>query len=252
MTAVDSLAWRVERVCHLSWPSLREEAFGDWIFRFAAGHSRRANSVNAQRPVSGDIGAVIATAEAHYHAASLPTIFRVTSLLDPAIEASLCAQDYTPEGETLTLYGDFVPWPMRRDPDVTIAQQPDAAWLAAMSALQGHSPVQSQKYREILGYLGIPAAFAALRINGAIVAMAYGCFTDGLLCLNSVITAEDQRGRGFGSRLLGAVMAWAIEQGASGVCLPVEAENHIAQKLYRNMGLTRELYRYRYWRGKSL
>jgi len=33
----------------------------------------------------------------------------------------------------------------------------------------------------------------------------------------------------------------AIERDASGVCLPVEAENHVAQKLYCNMGLTREL-----------
>ncbi|MBK8159660.1 MAG: GNAT family N-acetyltransferase [Rhodospirillaceae bacterium] len=82
--------------------------------------------------------------------------------------------------------------------------------------------------------------------------MAYGALHDGQLCLESVITAEALRGRGFASRILGALMGWAIEQGAGGVCLQVEAQNAVAQKLYRGMGMTRELYRYRYWRGAKV
>jgi ribosomal protein S18 acetylase RimI-like enzyme len=59
------------------------------------------------------------------------------------------------------------------------------------------------------------------------------------------------RGRGYASRILGALMAWGIEQGANGACLQVEAQNIAARKLYRGMGLNRELYRYRYWRAPT-
>lgn len=248
MNSADDLNWRVERICRQSWPSLREGIVGDWVFRFAEGQTRRANSANPLRDVAGDIGAAIAAAEAQYAAWGQPAIFRTLSFLDPAIDAQLVARGYAPEGETVTLYGDFVPWPMRRDPDVRIDAGATPEWLAAMALLKGQAPAQRDIYRTILEKIEIPATFISFAVDGAPAALAYGGLSDGLLCLESVITAEALRGRGYASRILGALMAWAIEQGAGGVCLQVEAHNTIAQKLYRGMGLTRELYRYRYWR----
>jgi GNAT superfamily N-acetyltransferase len=245
------LNWVVERACHKAWPSLQELALGDWVLRFAAGHSRRANSANPLRRIAGDIGDVVAAAEAQYCAHGLPAIFRVPGIVDPTIEQQLAARGYTAEGETMALYADLPAMPMRRDPDVTIELSPTPAWLAAMSALQGHSAGRQQSYRTILSQLDITAAFISFRADGGIAAMAYGGLHDGLLCLESVITAEPMRGRGYASRILGALMAWGIEQGANGVCLQVEAQNIAARKLYRGMGLNRELYRYRYWRAPT-
>nr|WP_298688129.1 GNAT family N-acetyltransferase [uncultured Dongia sp.] len=243
------LNWRVEETCRKAWPSLTEEVLGDWVLRFAAGHSRRANSANPLRAVTGEIGALIDAAEARYAAEDLPAIFRIPTLLAPEIETQFSARGYLPEGETITLYGDLYPMPMRRDPDVAIDAHPTDIWLTAMSDLQGHNQTRRQSYRAILAQLQVPAAFLMFRIDGAPAAMAYGALHDGLLCLESVITAKVLRGQGYASRVLGALMGWAIEQGATGVCLQVEAQNTVAQKLYRGMGLTRELYRYRYWRG---
>ena len=79
----DDLSWRVERTCHRAWPSLAEEVIGDWVLRFAAGHSRRANSANPLCAVGGDIGALIDAAETRYAAEDLPTIFRIPTLLPP-------------------------------------------------------------------------------------------------------------------------------------------------------------------------
>lgn len=251
MNAFDDLSWRVERTCHRAWPSLEERVTGDWLLRFAAGHSRRANSANPLQPVSGDIGAVIAMVQAQYAARNLPAIFRVPGIVDADIEAQLTQHGYLPEGETITLYCDLPAMPMRRDPDVTIDPRPTEAWLAGMSDLQGHDAQRRQSYATILGRIEIPAAFLAFRIEGSLAAMAYGGLHDGLLCLESVITAEALRGRGYASRIVGALLAWAIEQGAGGACLQVEAHNIAAQKLYRGMGFMRELYRYRYWRAPT-
>ncbi|MBK8159659.1 MAG: hypothetical protein IPK59_13125 [Rhodospirillaceae bacterium] len=161
--ATDDLSWRVERTCHKAWPSFREEVIGDWVLRFAAGHSRRANSVNPMRAVGGDIGALIDAAEARYAAEHLPTIFRIPTLLPADIEAQLGARGYLPEGETITLHGDLHPMPMRRDPDVIIDRQPTDIWLAAMSDLQGHNAVRRQSYRAILARLDVPTAFLMFR-----------------------------------------------------------------------------------------
>jgi ribosomal protein S18 acetylase RimI-like enzyme len=242
------LAWRVERICHQAWPSLREEIHGDWVFRFSGGLSRRGNSANPRHATGGDIGPMLAAAEFAFPRAGLPTLVRVPSLLPAEIEQQLAAHAYRPEGETLTLHTDLPPSRMRRDPDVVILARPDDEWLATMWALKDLTEKNRRTYRAIVDALAIRATFMALRIDGQIAAMGFVALHDGLLCIESLITAPAQRGRGHGSRLVGAMLAWGIDQGAAGACLQVVADNAPALKLYRGMGFLREVYRYRYWR----
>ena len=242
------LAWRVERICHQAWPSLREEIHGDWVFRFSDGLSRRGNSANPLHVTGGDIGPMLAAAESAFPRAGLPTLVRVPSLLSAEIEQQLAAHGYRPEGETLTLHTALPPSRMRRDPDVQILARPDDEWLTTMWALKELAEKDRRTYRAIVDALTIPAAFMALRIDSQIVAMGFVALHDGLLCIESLITAPAQRGRGHGSRLVGAMLAWGIEQGAAGACLQVVADNEPALTLYRGMGFLREVYRYRYWR----
>ncbi|WP_374652179.1 GNAT family N-acetyltransferase [Dongia sp.] len=245
----DEFCWRVERVCHLAWPSLNEKVHGDWVFRFSDGLSRRGNSANPLR-MTHDIAPMLMEAEAAYPRAGLPTIVRVPSMLPAEVETALHDRGYRAEGETLTLYCDLPATPMRRDPDVTVLARPDEAWLARMWEMKDLKKQECRTYRAIVGALEIPVAFMALNISGEMVAMGYAALHDCLLCVESLITAPHQRGRGFAGRLVGAMLAWGIEHGAAGACLQVAADNEIALKLYRGMGLQRELYRYRYWRAE--
>ncbi|WP_374384619.1 GNAT family N-acetyltransferase [Dongia sp.] len=243
------LSWRVERACHLAWPSLSEEICGDWVFRFSGGLSRRGNSANPLRATGSDITPMLKAADAAYAQAGLPTIIRTPELPPPEIAAQLATHSYRPEGETLTLYCDLPPGRMRRDPDVTIASLPDEAWFARMWAMKGLSDKERATYRAIVGELTLPAAFMSLTIDGAVVAMGFVALHDRLLVVESLITDAAHRGRGHAKRLVGAILAWGIEQGVEGACLQVVADNDIAIRLYRGMGFVRELYRYRYWRG---
>lgn len=242
------LCWRVERACHLAWPSLREETFDDWVFRFSEGLSRRGNSANPLRATGGDIAPILAAAEEAYPRAGLATIIRTPDMLGPEIAAQLAAKSYRPEGETLTLYCDLPPARMRRDPDVAIADRPDAAWLKRMWTMKGLSERDCATYRAIVGALALPTAFMSLLIEGAPVAMGFVAIHDRLLVVESLITDPAMRGRGHAKRLVGAMLAWGIEQGVDGACLQVVADNAIAIRLYRGMGFVRGLYRYRYWR----
>jgi GNAT superfamily N-acetyltransferase len=117
-----------------------------------------------------------------------------------------------------------------------------------MAELQGHTEAHRAVYRRIVEAVAVPAAFAGLRIDGRLVALAYGAVSDGLLCYESVVTDAARRRQGLGWRVVASLAAWARAEGARGVCLQVEAGNAPARALYERFGLTTELYRYGYRR----
>lgn len=243
------LNWRVERLCHRAWPSLAEEMHGDWVFRFSDGLSRRGNSANPLGPGAGDIAGLLDAAGKAFPRRGLPVLVRTPGLLDATVEQDLAGRHFAPEGETLTLYCDLPPMPMRRDPDVAITSEPSEDWLQRMWDMKGLGAKDRGTYRAIVAALDIPCAFMALNIGDATVAMGFVAHHDGLLCIESLITDPARRGQGHAKRLVGAMLAWGINQGVEGACLQVVADNEPAIRLYRGMGFLRELYRYRYWRA---
>ena len=245
MTAEAELAWRVEETCLNAWPALREMLLDGWLLRFSEGLTRRANSANPLRPVAQ---ADIRGCEALYRRLRLPTIFRVLSLLDPAVDNRLAAAGYTREGESCVLYGATDEIETTPDQDVELLPEATPRWFATMAALQQHTKEQAATYRGIVGQVAIPTAFATLSAAGEAVALAYGAIHGGFLCYESVVTDSRQRRQGYGRRIITALAAWAKEEGARGACLEVEAGNAAARALYDAIGLKTELYRYHYRR----
>jgi ribosomal protein S18 acetylase RimI-like enzyme len=246
--AVGRLSWRIEEACWNAFPSLQQVLLGTWLFRFGDGLTRRANSVNPLSPECADITAAIAAAEALYHAQGLPVIFRVPSIVDPALDRELAARGYTREGESCVLYGAIDGLAAAADPAVRLLPSPEAEWLAAMARLQGHTPAQGRVYRRIVGAIALPARFALLAEDGAPVGLAYGAIHDALLTYESVITDPALRRQGLARRVIASLAAWAQGSGATGACLEVEAGNAPALALYAGFGLATELHRYHYRR----
>jgi N-acetylglutamate synthase len=244
----NDLPWQLEALYTAAWPPLRQEVVGDWLLKFAPGVSRRANSANPLRGQIRDVEATIAACEQCYRGAGMPALFRVLSINDPAAGKKLESLGYTPEGETVNLYGRMGDVSARHDADVTILPRPNAEWLQAMTEAQGHTGDRKETYRRIVEAIAIPAAFAMLRQDGAMAALAYGAMDRGVMCLESVITAAPYRGQGLATRALSALMDWAASRGAGAVCLQVEATNERGIRLYRKLGLVHELYRYDYRR----
>ncbi len=243
------LAWQVEETELNAWPALKEIYLDGWIVRFAGGVSRRANSASPLSLGAHGSEALIAACESHYRRHKLPALFRIVSLLDREFDDRLAARGYTAEGETVTLYGDIATMPAAPDPQVTLLSRPSARWCAAMAARQGHSALHARAYRRIVSRIALPARFAILVDDGAPAALAYGVMQHGLLCYESVITDPTRRRRGYSRRVLAALAAWAKTEGATGVCLQVQADNNPAVPLYHSIGLTTELYRYHYRRA---
>lgn len=248
MTPEAALDWRVEESCHNAWPALRQVLRGGWLLRFSDGLSRRGNSVNPLCAAREGIDTLIPACEALYRRQQRPTIFRVPSIIEPALDQQLEALGYRREGETSHLYGELHAMEAVEDPEVQLLSDPTPEWLTAMAALQNHTAEQSGIYRRIVGSISIPAAFAALAIDGEVAALAYGAVHNGLLCYESVVTDARRRRRGCARRIISTLAAWAKNCGAAAACLQVEAGNAPALALYDSVGLKTELYRYHYRR----
>lgn len=238
---------RFEEGCFNAFPSLRRVLLGDWLLRFGDGLTRRANSANPLRAECAGIAAAIAAAEPLYRAQGQPTIFRVPSIVDAALDRDLAARRYTSEGESCVLYGAIDKLAAAADPAVTLWPSPEAEWLTAMAALQGHTQAQAAIYRRIVGAIAIPARFARLAIDGVPGALAYGAIHDGCLFYKSVVTDPRYRRQGLARRVIASLAAWACDSAAEGASLQVEAGNAPARALYAGFGLG-EIYRYHYRR----
>ena len=248
----EALTWRIERVCQRAWPALEEERLGDWRLRFAGGYTRRANSANPLNAAPRDMEHAITESRARYRARGLPSIFRIPSFLDSAVDAQLAAADYTREAESIVLFGADEGWRGRGgDPDVQLSDDPISSWLASAARLRGHGPDISPLFTRIVASLDLPVAFASLQQGDAVVATGFAVVAEGLTCFEAIVTDSAWRGHGFGRRLVNELLAWGAQLGATGACLQVEADNAPAQAVYRRVGLKEEVYRYHYRRGPA-
>jgi ribosomal protein S18 acetylase RimI-like enzyme len=245
---VSDLAWRVEQACHNAWPDLRDIVVGDWLVRGAENVSRRANSANPLRPGARLGPAEIDACEGAYRRWGQPSIFRLPSMLDPAIDARLEDRNYVIDGQTLTLLAPATALKAAAAADVEVRSRPTREWLKAKAVMNPMAPAEALSYGRILKRLAVPAAFAALRLDGQPAALAFAARHEGLLCLESVVTHERHRGQGLGRRMLAALFASTIARGCEACCLQVRAENAPAIALYRSLGFETELYRYHYRR----
>ena len=246
--------WPAEEAAINGFPPLRQVVLGDWLLRFSGGVRRTANSATPLRePKSAGLTEAIGIAEALYAAQGLPTIFRIPSFVDPAIDAGLAARGYTEEGESCIIEGPLDPIVVSGAAsggmdDVSLSPRPTPEWFAAIAQLQAQRPEFATGYRAIVSLVALPAAFAALRVEGEPVALAYAVIHRRMLCFESVVTDAQQRRKGYSRRVLGALARWGGANGAAIATLQVEASNIPGRTLYHAIGMTNELHRYHYRR----
>lgn len=241
------LAWRAEEACRNAWPAPREAHLGGWLLRAAGGPTRRTNSVNPLRGPRAVPEAAVAACEAVFRGLAQPALFRVVSLA-PELDPVLARRGYAAEGASLTLVAELAGVPEAEDA-VRLADAPDADWLAFRAAINAADPEAERAYRAMHAAILLPRACAALRVDGAIAAQAYGVLDGSLVVMESVATAQAHRGRGLARAVVAALMRWGRGRGASAACLQVVADNAPARALYAGLGFDREVSRYHYRRA---
>jgi ribosomal protein S18 acetylase RimI-like enzyme len=218
--------------------------------------TQRANSIWPRTEPDGrpdENPALLREARAWYRSRRLPVIFQVfDNARTDALNAFLDAEGFTRQSETLILvaHGDAgTPVP---EPGVELSAGPSAEWLRLWWSVDGRGGEDAlATARKILE--GCPALYALVRDDDGVPA-AVGRLAipparrggpgdwGGLYCM---ATRPEVRRRGYGARVLNALLQAGAAQALDGYWLLVTAANRGAQEMYAAAGF-REAGRYFY------
>lgn len=244
-----SLVARLERSMLTSWPALSTAFDGDWVIRLAKGHTKRSNSVTCLGADDVDLEMRVERVVQIYRDRGLPTIFRLSPLASPALDAGLENRGWRRFDESIVMTSDLADdadvAQKTLDDDVEIISKPDDAWLEGCRLIDGMSDADAATFGVMLDYLMPSAGYGRLITDTGIGALALSVVDVELAGLFVVMTARERRRQGLARRLLSDLLSWSRTRGATMGWLAVEAGNVPAVRLYESLGF-REVYRYHY------
>ena len=136
-------------------------------------------------------------------------------------------------------------WTGAIDPAVSLSETPTADWLAAYYRMSSVPDGNRVTLERILRSVLPAHRFAAVIVDGQIVACGLGVLQSGFIGFYDIVTDPAFRRQGHALRMIGSLLAWARERGAQHAYLQVTPDNTPALALYARLGF-RELYHYWY------
>lgn len=227
------------------WPGHQTVLAGDWVCRFAAGYSGRANSACMVKPGVTLDRTTMSHIEALYQAAGLRPAFRLSPLASDSVREALEAEGYRPEDGSIGMIGPAIDHGMPAG--LGLEEHPSEAWLAGSCQWQEPRKRDIAALRGIVSGIRVPVRFATLTHEGRGVAYATVALDRRMAEFGAVIVDPAMRGRGLGRALVAGVTTWAERAGAQRMFFQVAIENDMALRLYRHLGFS-ELYTAAYWR----
>ena len=280
-TVEAGLSRRIEEASLNAWPALQQVLLDGWVLRFSKGFTRRANSVTPVYPSARPPLPKVRYCENLYAQEGLPTLFRLTSLGDAALDRVLADRGYESDGRTRVLHrpleaGTFAPGPgfalvpvgsfldtytelsglrghLKRDGlDPQAAVKLHGSVLRGIRAdtvfgvLAGDFGVLAGDFGVLAGDFGVLAGdFGVLAGGGEPVACGMAVVEGELAGLFDIVTDPATRRRGYGRLLVQSLLAHAAAMGATRTYLQVLEDNAPALALYDGLGFD-PLYEYWY------
>ena len=249
MPPVDQRARRIEEASLRAWPALSDSDFDGWRLRFADGYTRRANSVTPIAASRLSVEDKIATCERLYAERGLPVIFRLTPFAPPDLDDILARRGYR-VGDRVQVrarpFGTSMPMvtPPQASPGILRAHGIEP-WLDVFGTLSTAPATNRPAHRAVLNAIAGTRRLLALWVNGRAVACGMSVLADGLLGLFDLVTAPDQRNRGYGSEILRRALRWGTRTNAEEAYLQVLDRNKTARRIYDRAGFDL-VYEYHY------
>ncbi|QFY11650.1 GNAT family N-acetyltransferase [Nonomuraea phyllanthi] len=236
---------------HEAWPAYEQHVHDGWVFRYAGGVTKRANSVLAlTRPA--DLDGAIEAAEGFYGERGQRCVFSLGPNAAPGLDEALERRGYELVDPTVVMAGSPAGRAAR---EVRIEDRPWRGWLEAWWAVDGRYGSGFEDAERIC--TGVPAWYAAYEEDG--VALAVGravpqgdtpdaaqgdvpgtpgmeepaASCGDMLGIYCMATLPQARRRGLARAVLRALVRHA---GAERAYLVTTAPNLAAQALYRGEG----------------
>lgn len=245
-----------ERRANAAWPALVAEPLGDWLLRASAGYSSRANSVMAV----GDPGVAFPQAEqavlAFYERHQLPAWAQV--VVESGVHLAFESAGWLParpdEADSLFQIASvsMALRAVRRSlpnhvPAVSLSSKADSTWLAgderARSQLQVAIGVLEGP--DEVAFASVRASAGAAEVDAPAVAKGRAAYSDDWVGITDIEVAQSHRRRGLAFAVVGALLEWGAERGATTAYVQTRGDNAAALALYERLGFrTHHSYRY--------
>jgi GNAT superfamily N-acetyltransferase len=233
----------LERLGVEAW-AVELEPLGEWTLRAGSGFTGRANSCLAVGdpglPVAEAAAAVEAYAARHGIAPMASVVTGGTA--DLALRAVGWTETYVATDVLATRLADLLVYGPT-DPRVEVSEELTPEWRATYDEYRLSDVDPAVVTRLLDGRR--PRAFAAVEVDGVVVAVARGHLADGWLGVAGVWTRPEHRRQGLGTAVVLGLAGWAARRGARWCYLQVETENAVAHAAYARLGFVQH-HRYHY------
>ena len=253
MNIIDKVR-EVESIAINAWPAEEIISLDGWKLRAAQGVTGRANSVwpNADNKQL-TLDEKLTHAEQFYTERGLPPRFQITPASLPTdLDAILEARGYEYFSPTVVQIAEPATilqntTPLRQRPDFTIelSEEFSEEWYELYCEAEQATAQASAVRSGILQRIRPPVAFATLKIDDNLAAIALGVVEKEWMGVFNVETHHDYRRRGAASSLMRSLSIWAQMNKASNIYLQVVASNQPARAMYEKLGFS-TLYKYHY------
>jgi len=236
-----------------AWPAVTTELCDGWVFRFADGVTRRANSALVVGQPS-DLAEAISAAERFYAARGAdPTFLLTDASSPPAAVDALRSRGYRPTATTSILGADASTVADDDGSDgawhVEVDDQPTDEWFDVYRSVAAHgrSPSELAVLRHVLLDPVASSAFVTLTDqHGATMAVGQVVVDRGWGCIQCLATLAPARRLGAGRLVTQTLARQAASNGAVRVFAAVMADNDASLGLMASLGFGRN-HQYSYY-----
>jgi GNAT superfamily N-acetyltransferase len=243
-----------ERRALAGWPASVAQPLGEWVLRASGGYSSRANSALAVGSPGMPLEDAAAAVRAFYTGQALPAWAQVVPDSDVHLGLQALGWTLARPGEADTVFQlTSVAQAVRAVrrllppvvPPVSVSSSVSRSWLAD----DEHAVSADESAREVLEGPD-EVAFVSLAPDGRagrdqVIAKGRVSFADDWAGITNVWVSAEHRRRGLAVVVMGALLDWAAERGATTAYLQVRGDNPGALALDERLGfLTHHSYRY--------
>ncbi|HWD26787.1 MAG TPA: GNAT family N-acetyltransferase [Rhizomicrobium sp.] len=245
--SVNGWSAAIEPCAVASWPAREAFSLDGWFLRFTGGFSSRSNSAATNAYNGASLECSIEAAEAAYRARGLPPQFQIAPTTRPEnLEAVLVARGYTHKTPTWVMVAETAALAAFGDVRIACVADDDFARLTREGS---HSPADGEERLSTLARAPAPKGFFTAHAGGTAVSCGASVVTGAWAGVFVMRTTPVHRRAGHGRRVLGAIAAWAEEQGAARLYLQVDETNAAGRALYARAGF-QDAYRYKHYVAK--
>jgi ribosomal protein S18 acetylase RimI-like enzyme len=227
-----------------TWPAVEVDRIGDWLLRSSAGFSLRANSALLAGAPGLPWDQALRRVVAFYEHRGMPAVAQVLGGSDASRRLADAGWVPARAGGVAQARRAVRRAPAGDRPRVELGARVTEAWLATDRRALGHreAAVAVLEGPEQVSFASVLDEQGAVLARGRVALSEAGDVWAGI---SDVWVDPVHRRGGLARAVMGAMLGWAAERGATTAYLQVTADNEPALALYQRLGFaTHHTYRY--------